>query len=161
MNPNIHTPEFDELRDHDGFRSRRARMGDQVGTERLGMSLWEVPPGETAYPYHQHFTDEELIVVLSGRPSLRTPEGWRDLAEGDVVPFLPVAAGAHQLANRTTEAVRFLSISTNGSPDIVLYPDSGKVGAFTRGPADTGFHGLFRQADAVDYWDGEDVEAPT
>ncbi len=161
MNPSVHTPEFDELRDHDGFRSRRARLGDQAGAERLGMSLWEMPPGEAAYPYHQHFTDEELIVVLCGRPSLRTPEGWRDLVDGDVVSFLPTAAGAHQLVNRTDETVRFLSVSTNGSPDIVLYPDSGKVGAFTRGPASTGFHGLFREADAVDYWDGEDVEAPT
>jgi uncharacterized cupin superfamily protein len=155
MAPNIHTPEFDEVRDHDGFRSRRARIGDQLGAERLGMSLWEVPPGEAAYPYHQHFTDEELIVVLAGRPSLRTPEGWRGLAEGDVVSFLPNAAGAHQLVNRTEEAVRFLSISTNGSPDIVLYPDSGKVGAFARGPANTGYRNLFREADAVDYWHGE------
>jgi uncharacterized cupin superfamily protein len=155
MAPNINRPEFDELRDHDGFRSRRARVGDQLGTERLGASLWEVPPGEAAYPYHQHFTDEELIVVLSGRPSLRTPNGWRELEEGDVVSFLPVASGAHQLANQTTETVRFLSVSTNGSPDIVLYPDSGKVGAFARGPGNTGYGNLFREADAVDYWDGE------
>ena len=161
MNPNIRTPEFDELRDHDGFRSRRARLGDQAGTQRLGASLWEVPPGEAAYPYHQHFTDEELIVVLAGRPSLRTPGGWRELVEGDVVSFLPIAAGAHQLVNRTGESVRFLSVSTNGSPDIVLYPDSGKVGAFARGAGNTGFRGLFREGDAVDYWDGEGVEAPT
>src|SRR5262249_38127384 len=77
--PNIEEPEFDELRDdRDGFRARRARIGYQLATERLGLSLWEVPPGEAAYPYHFHLTEEELVIVVDGEPSLRTPDGWRE-----------------------------------------------------------------------------------
>ena len=98
------------------------------------MSLWELPPSEAAYPYHYHLAEEELLVVLDGRPSMRTPDGWRDLLEGEVVPFLRGEQGAHQLLNRTEETVRFLAFSTNGEPDIVLYPDSGKLGAFERLP---------------------------
>ncbi len=82
---NINDPLFDEPREHPGFRCRRARLGRQAGGERLGLSLWELPAGEAAYPYHHHLTEEELVVVLEGRPSLRTPEGWRELAEGEVV----------------------------------------------------------------------------
>ena len=55
--------------------------------ESIGASIWEVPPGEAAYPYHFHLADEELVIVLSGRPSLRTPDGIRDLEEGDAVGF--------------------------------------------------------------------------
>jgi len=119
---NVHRPEFDEPRARDGFRALRARIGYQLRTERLGLSLWELPPGEAAYPYHWHLTEEELIVVLAGRPSLRTPGGWRELEEGEVVAFLRGERGAHQLVNRTRKRVRALAVSTNGEPDVVLYP---------------------------------------
>ena len=68
---------------HDaGFRARRARIGYQLGTERIGLSQWELPPGEAAYPFHYHLTEEELVIVLDGAPSLRTPDGWRELDAG-------------------------------------------------------------------------------
>src|SRR5215212_7256832 len=80
MSVNIERPDYDEQREQDGFRAQRARLSRQAGAERLGLSLWEVPPGEAAYPYHAHLTEEEIVVVLEGTPSLRTPGGWRDAA---------------------------------------------------------------------------------
>jgi uncharacterized cupin superfamily protein len=152
--PNLYSANL-EPRDRPGFDSRRAWLGRPAGAERLGLSLWEVPPGEAAYPYHAHLTEEELIVVLDGRPSLRTPSGWREVEPGEVVSFLRGEDGAHQLVNRTDETVRFLSFSTNGEPDIVLYPDSGKVGAAERRPDGSGLRMFFRLEDERDYWDGE------
>ena len=58
--PNIDKPIFDEPREHPGFQCKRARVSRQAGSERLGLSLWEVPPGEAAYPYHHHLAEEEL-----------------------------------------------------------------------------------------------------
>jgi uncharacterized cupin superfamily protein len=153
--PNLNDPHFDEPREHPGFYCRRARLSRQAGSERLGLSLWELPPGEAAYPYHYHYTEEELVLVLEGAPSLRTPTGWRELQQGEVVAFLSGEAGGHQLANRTEQTVRFLSFSTNGEPDVVIYPDSGKLGAFERLPDGGGLRVLFRLSDAVDYYDGE------
>lgn len=152
--PNINDPDFDEPREHHGYRAMRARLSRQAGAERLGLSLWEVPPGEAAYPYHFHYTEEELLLVLQGRPSLRTPTGWRELAEGEVVSFLRGEGGGHQVINRTEQTVRFLSFSNNGEPDIVIYPDSGKLGAFERLPDGSGLRELFRLAESVDYYDG-------
>lgn len=100
--PNINDPVFDESREQPGFRAARARLSRQAGGERLGLSLWELPPREAAYPYHHHLGEEELIVVLDGRPSLRTPEGWRELAAGEVVAFPRGERGAHQLVNLRT-----------------------------------------------------------
>jgi uncharacterized cupin superfamily protein len=153
--PNIYQPDFDEIRDHDGYRARRARVGYALRSERLGFSLWEVPPGEAAYPYHLHLAEEEALIVLSGRPRLRTPAGWRQLEEGEVVSFPAGPDGAHQVLNDTDEVVRFLALSTNGEPDVVLYPDSGKICAAERRPDGSGIKLFFRQGDAVDYWDGE------
>ena len=152
---NVYRPIFDEVRDAEGFRSRRARIGYQLETERLGVSLWEVPPGEAAYPYHYHLTEEELVIVLSGAPTLRTPAGSRPLTRGDVVSFAPGEDGAHQLLNGGAEALAFLSVSTSGVPDVAVYPDANKIGVAERRPTGGGMRKFFRQADAVDYWLGE------
>ncbi|MGH2834098.1 MAG: cupin domain-containing protein [Solirubrobacteraceae bacterium] len=152
---NINEPVFDEPREHPGFRCLRARLSRQAGSERLGLSLWELPPGEAAYPYHYHLTEEEFLVVLDGRPSLRTPEGWRELQEGEVVSFLRGEQGAHQLVNRTEDSVRFLAFSTSGEPDIVIRPDSGTLDACERRPDGSGLRAIFRMQEAIDYYDGE------
>jgi uncharacterized cupin superfamily protein len=153
--PNINEPLFDERREHQGFRALRARLSRQAGAERLGLSLWELPPGEAAYPYHYHLTEEELLLVLDGRASLRTPGGWRELYEGELVSFPRGERGGHQVVNRTAETVRFLAFSTSGEPDVVMYPDSGKLGAFERRPDGGGMRALFRVNETVDYYDGE------
>lgn len=153
--PNVYEPDFEDREAPPGFRSRRARIGYALGSELIGASLWELPPGEAAYPYHFHFSDEELLVVLSGRPTLRTPEGVRELAEGEVVRFALGEEGAHQILNPTDVPIRFLAVSSSGRPDIVVYPDSDKISASERLPGGGGLFAFFRQGDAVDYWEGE------
>lgn len=154
--PNIEEPNF-ELRDGPpGFRSKRARIGYELGSETVGVSLWELPPGEAAYPYHFHYSDEEVVIVLAGRPLLRTPEGTRVLEQGEAVRFPLGEEGAHQLYNESAEAVRFLAVSSHGRPDIVVYPDSDKVGVSERRPDGSGLRLLFQSGDAVDYWQGEE-----
>ena len=155
MAPNLFEPEFDEPREVEGFRARRARIGRQAGSEKLGASVWELEPGQAAYPYHWHLAEEELLVVTGGTPSLRTPAGWRELAEGEVVAFPRGEEGGHQLVNRSGATVRFIAFSTQPGPDIVMYPDSGKVGAYERRPEGGGLRELFRLRDAVDYHEGE------
>ena len=95
--------------------------------------------------------------MLSGRPHLRSPGGWRQLDEGDVIAFPVGERGAHQIANRTEGPVRVLIVSEMAGPEVVVYPDSGKVGAREQPPggAREGLRGTFRADDAVDYWEGE------
>jgi uncharacterized cupin superfamily protein len=149
-------PEFDE-----GAPGgpRRARLGWQVGTERLGLSLYELPPAARGAPYHYQHGNEELLIVLVGRPHLRTPSGWRQLQPGEVASFPRGAAGAHKVENRTDDAVRFLMLSEMNAPDVMMYPDSEKVGIISRPPGSRGdedeMAAWFRQSDQVDYWDGE------
>jgi uncharacterized cupin superfamily protein len=153
--PNIYEPDFEPDERPAGFKCRRARIGYDLGTELIGCSLWELPPGEAAYPYHFHYADEELILVLRGRPTLRTPEGTRELSEGEAVRFPLGEEGAHQLRNDTDEDVTFVAISSHGRPDVVVYPDSNKIGVGERLPRGGGLWEFFRREGAVDYWDRE------
>jgi uncharacterized cupin superfamily protein len=153
--PNIYKPEFDEPREQEGFRVRRSRLGRQAGSRELGASLWELPPGQAAYPYHYHLAEEEMIVVLAGTLRLRTPGGWSTVEEGDVVSFPVGETGAHQLVNDGPETARMLSLSTQQGTEICIYPDSGKLGAYDDRPDGEGLAKLFRLDDAVDYWEGE------
>jgi uncharacterized cupin superfamily protein len=157
--PNAFDPEFDAGEERPGFTYRRARLGRQAGAQRLGASLYELPPGNATFPYHAHTANEELLIVHRGRPSLRTPGGWRDLDEGDVVSFPTGPDGAHQVANRTDETVRFLVVSEMNSPEVSFYPDTGRVGALERAPGSPPdpdeFTGFFRRDEATDYWEGE------
>lgn len=153
--PSIYDPVFDQERHAPaGFHASRALLGRQVGAERLGLSLWEIEPGEAAYPYHFHLADEELLVVLEGSPSLRTAQGWRQLSAGDVEHFPTGERGAHQLVNWGTETVRFLAFSPSGHTDVVVYPDSRKLAAAERRQDGWALRAMIPDEE-VDYWRGE------
>ena len=157
--PNVFEPSFDETSERTGFTSRRARLGRQAGADRLGASLYELPPGQSPWPYHAHLSNEELLVVLSGRPHLREPGGWRQLDEGELVSFQTGERGAHQVQNRTDEPVRILIVSEMNAPEISLYPDSGKVGVLERAPGSRG-EGLklwLPRDEGLDYWEREEL----
>ena len=156
--PNVFEPEFDERSsDREGFSYQGTQVGAHAGSERLGASVYELSSGNAMFPYHYHLANEELLIVLRGRPHLRAAEGWRQLEEGEVVAFPRGERGAHQLANRTEEDVRLLMVSEMRSPDIPVYPDTGKVGVREHAPG-SGRGGLrlnFRMDEGRDYWEGE------
>ena len=154
---NVFEPEWDHGEDRPGWSYRGSSLGWQAGAERLGASLYELAPGQTLFPYHFHMANEEMLVVLAGRPHLRAPDGWRELVEGEVVFFRVGERGAHQLENRGDAPVRVLMVSEMVGPDVTVYGDSGKVGVREAAPGSRkpGMRENFRLADAVDYWDGE------
>ena len=150
---NLHGDEWNDEVEHEGFAFKDYWVGPRIGAELLGGSMYEVAPGKKLWPYHTHHGNEEWLIVVRGRPTLRTPEGERELAEGDVACFVRGAAGAHQVLNRTEEPVRVLMLSSLLSPDVLEYLDSGKIAA-------TGADGkrLFRMhpGEAAEYWEGEE-----
>jgi uncharacterized cupin superfamily protein len=134
--------------DPDGYHARYLRLGPLVGGERLGMSIYELPPGQSVCPYHYETGEEEWLIVLAGVATLRTPAGEQELREWDTAFFPPGEEGAHKVTNRSEAVVRLAIWSNRMHPHTSVYPDSAKVGAWPPGK-------LFRLADAVDYFDGE------
>lgn len=125
--PNIYEPHFDAEQDTPPYTWRRARLGRAAGAQRLGASLFHVPPGAKTFPLHAHLHNEELLVVVSGSPTLRTLEDERTLDPGDVVAFPAGRAGAHELRNDSDADVSLLIVSTMAAPEINLFPDTGEL----------------------------------
>lgn len=134
--------------DPDGYSTSYARVRPLVGGEKLGLSIYELPPGQSVCPYHYETGEEEWLIVLAGAPTLRTPAGEQVLRAWDAVFFPRGEVGAHKVTNNSGDTVRVAIWSNRVNPNTSVYPDSGKVGAWPPGK-------LFRLRDAVDYWDGE------
>jgi uncharacterized cupin superfamily protein len=107
------------------------------GGNLLGASLYELGPGNFAI-FHFHHGAEELLILLRGRPTLRTTAGERLLDEGAVVHFPRGPDGAHELRNETDEPVRYIVAGTRESPEVVEYPDLKQLTAQSRFPSQTG-----------------------
>jgi uncharacterized cupin superfamily protein len=144
--------EWDGEQDRKDYRHRVARIGERLGAELLGASLYELPAGEATWPYHYEHGAEEWLLVVAGRPTLRTPDGERQLEPGDVAVFPQGPGGAHKVANATEETVRVVILSSKTPIAVIAYPDSHKIGIWTQ---EDGYVGLVRDEPKLDYWDGE------
>jgi uncharacterized cupin superfamily protein len=143
--------EYDD-QDPEGYRAGMARFGPSIGAVKLGASLYELPPGQSICPYHYEYPEEEWVIVLEGRPTLRHPQGEDELEQGDVVCFPEGPEGAHKVTNRTDETAKVLMFSTRTNPAVAVYPDSDKIGIWTGNDAD---HVIVPRASNVDYYAGE------
>jgi uncharacterized cupin superfamily protein len=149
----IGDPEFVyDAADPEGFRSGLFRLGPQLGAEQTGASVYELPPGQAVCPYHYEYGEEEWVLVLAGRPSLRVPEGTHQLDPFDMVFFPRGPAGAHQIRNDTEEPVRIVMWSTVVYPTATAYPDSDKIGVWTGDKAEDV---MVVRSSKVDYFHGE------
>ncbi len=154
--------DFAEQRHGQHFAARFAAIAAPRGAERLGARLVEVPAGKKAWPYHCHHANDELFVILAGQGTLRFGGALYSVKAGDVV-VCPAGGPetAHQLQADEEYPLRYIAVSTMNEPDVMEYPDSGKIAAFA-GAAPGGDKNRRRVAltvraqSAVDYWDGED-----
>jgi uncharacterized cupin superfamily protein len=166
MSADDHVVHVDELAwsHHDGdgerFEADRKKLAAATNADKLGASLYRVPPGKTAWPRHYHLANEEAIFVLSGEGTLRLGDDRTSVGTGDYVALPPGESGAHQLINDGDEPLRYLCLSTMEEPEVIRYPDSEKVGVMAGsapGSNDARTYNAFhRVEDAVGYWKGEE-----
>ena len=135
-----------------------ARLGTGTAASKLGISVDVVAPGMRSCPYHFHYANEEAFVVLEGEGTLRVAGEMLAIRVGDVM-FVPAGPDyPHQIINTSAAPLKYLSISTKVSPEVVEYPDSGKYLATALGTHDgepRAFGRMHREKDGLDYWDGE------
>jgi uncharacterized cupin superfamily protein len=147
--PNINTTELGEH-----GQLRRERLGELAGAEHLGLTLYEVAPGQAMH-FHYHLQREELLVVLDGALAVRTSEGWSEVAAREVVAFPHGERGAHGYENRGDTRVRLLMISEQNAPNVSVYPDTNEVGIYdVARPEERRFGALFKLSDAVSGYAG-------
>ena len=143
------------------YDARLGFIGSLLGAQKLGYNLTAVPPSKRAFPFHNHRVNEEMFFIIEGEGEVRIGEAVYPIRSGDVIAC-PAGGkeAAHQIINTGTVELKYLAVSTNLSPELAEYPDSGKFGVladFAIGPdgEPQGFHFIGRKELKLDYWDGE------
>ena len=149
LNLDTAQPEYDDT-DPEGYRAAQLKVAPLIGGTTMAGGLYIVPPGQANCPYHYE-SDEEWLLVLEGRLTVRHPEGEDELEAGDLVCFPAGPDGAHKLTNNGDVPVRMLIVSTANLPSVAVYPDSDKIGVI----ADWGERVFAPRAAGVDYYDRE------
>jgi uncharacterized cupin superfamily protein len=115
----------------DGFRRNSTRVASAMGAARTGLSVYELPPGQAVGPYHYEDPEEEWLLVVSGTPTLRHPDGEDKLEPWDIVFFPSGPAGAHLVRNDSDSTARVAMFSSITAVGAVVYPDSDMIQIFT------------------------------
>lgn len=111
--------------------------------------------------FHYHVAREEMMIVLEGKVSLRSADGWEELPEGEVVAFPRGERGAHGYRNDGDGPARVLMVSEMEGPNISVYPDTDQVGLFdTSERSKRRFGALFNVSDAVSDYGGKAKTVP-
>ena len=143
------------------FDARMGFIAPLIGAQKLGYNITAVPPGKSAFPFHNHRVNEEMFFVIHGSGELRYGDAVYPIKEGDIIACPPGGKDkAHQIVNTGDIEMRYLAVSTKISPEIAEYPDSGKFGVLAEFPAASGgqpqtFRFVGRESQSVDYWEGE------
>jgi len=133
------------------YDGQGARLAAGTAAMKLGASIDIVAPGMRSCPYHLHYAQEEMFIILEGEGTFRVAGEMLPVTAGDTIFIPPGPEYPHQLINTSTAPLKYLSISTREKPEICEYPDSGKYLAFA--PPD--FDVLGRSKETLDYWEGE------
>jgi uncharacterized cupin superfamily protein len=121
--------------------------GTWGGGHPFDLQIRRLPPGAAVCPFHSHFAQWELFVVLRGTGTVRTAEARTAVTTGDV--FIHPPGAEHQLTNTGADELEVLIIADNPLMEGGYYPDSNKY--YLRPPGQ-----IFRITEA-DYFDGEDT----
>lgn len=150
LHAQIESLERKHVDDHSGYEFYRRRLMDRGDSGRCLVSVYEIPPGKSAYPYHYHLKDEEVFYIISGEGTLRTPGGERTVRAGELIFFPAGEGGAHKLTNTGRETLTYIDFDAVNDLDVAVYPDSGKLGVWGMD-----VNQVFRRKDEVEYFDGE------
>jgi uncharacterized cupin superfamily protein len=137
------------------YEALSARLAPGTAAQKLGISVDTVAPGKRSCPYHFHYAQEELFIVLDGEGTLRVAGEMLPVRVGDVVFIPPGPDYPHQFINTSSQPLKYLSVSTRESPEVCEYPDSGKYLAMASGENGKKLGAIQRESANLDYWDGE------
>lgn len=160
---NLDEIEWQEMGHGTRFRNERKTFtpfGESY-MPKLGITLYRLEPGKRAFPFHMHMANDEAILVIEGTGTLRYGEEEIPLKANDYV-HLPAHSGqAHQMINSSDAPLLYYCLSSLISPEIVHYPDSGKMlaGAWIK-DADGSMRrdSTLCHPQKAEYWDGEAEE---
>lgn len=156
---NIYTATWSEAAHGDKFQRGHIPLTNLNDDNYLGCGAFKVEPGKRAFPKHAHLANDEALFIVSGKGALTIGDETDAVTAGDFVMLPRGEEFAHVLVNDGDESLVYLCISTMVMPEVVHYPDSGKLGVLGSkdfwAAGDAGVSGFYKP-NPVGYWDGED-----
>lgn len=129
------------------------RLSQASKSKQMIFDIRKLNPGKYSFPYHYHHHSEELMYIISGEMTVRTPEGLQVIRPGEMVFFELGETSVHQFFNHSDQPCVYLDVRTNIGFDVTEYPDSKKVNISPAGM-------IFGKDSFLSYFDGEEhVEA--
>lgn len=136
--------------EHGRIKLRGWRIGAAAGSRELACSVFQIEDGHRSFPRHAHLAIEESVYVLEGTGQSIRGDIREAIGPGDYVVYPAGPDHAHTIEADPGSAMTYLCFSTVKRPDVILYPDSRKVGV-----SGDGVH-MFLDRDAtLGYWDRE------
>ena len=103
----------------------RIPLSDAGGLTQFGAWIVGLPSGSRTSIPHWHTSEDELIHVLEGAPTLVEGSAEYELGPGDVCAYPAGSALPHSIENRSASDVRLLVVGTRSGKDVVHYPGAG------------------------------------
>ncbi|MGV8950419.1 MAG: cupin domain-containing protein [Cypionkella sp.] len=97
-------------------------LGDEGGLSQFGAHLERLPAGSGSSFRHWHEAEDEMLLVLSGSPTL-IEDKETQLEAGAVLCWPAGKQVGHRLENRSNHEALYLTLGTRLFNDIIHYPD--------------------------------------
>ena len=104
------------------FAAMLGKVGATLGSRQIGCTLVVLEPGRKAWPYHLHYGQEELFVVLEGQGTLRYDDDEYPVRAGDVILTPPGPDTAHQIVNTSEQGIALPRAQRDAAPRRLLLP---------------------------------------
>ncbi|WP_394780635.1 cupin domain-containing protein [Undibacterium sp.] len=130
------------------FTCRFRRLGKFGGGSHVGVGMEELAPGMRSCPNHYHMLEEEHLFILQGELTLQLGDKTHVMATGSYCCFPAGQKAGHSLYNHSAAVCRYLILGENNPNEVVVYPDSNRVGVRLMGEG-------YDKAAVMEYWAGE------
>lgn len=138
--------------EHDPYAYSKREITSRQDFGQCYVAIYEIPPKKSNYPLHYHTANSEVFYIIQGNGILVTLDGQKAIKQGDFIVCPPTEKAAHKIINTSEdEVLKYVDFDTTNSPDIVHYPDSGKIGIIVHNKSSN----FFKSEEEVGYYDGE------
>lgn len=139
-----------EVFSHGRFGSRFRQLSNYGGGSHVGVAMEELAPGQQSNMRHYHMLEEEHVLVLEGSMTVLLGDDKYEISAGSYVCFPAGQKVGHALVNNGSSICRYLLIGERNPHDVIVYPDTGRVGVRLTGEG-------YRQSATMEYWEGADI----
>jgi len=108
-----------------GIGGTMTDVGRTLGSDKIGLIIQTVKPGDRSSRRHRHLFQEEILVVMAGTAALLHGDERIAAKAGDAFCYLAGDPEPHTFENTGTEDLVIWAFGNRFDHEVCLYPDQG------------------------------------